>query len=475
MSQEQLQRPVTYGDVFPITQLQGQVVADHAITMEDAALMQSAEAMTLGKTQKGGAASAMQAAASKNVEQGMVDKDAHSLLAEFGMTVAQTAVPGAVMDVSYVAGSPIAATAYPTPTDPSLAAMEAVTIGEALEAAAVGAGDKPIDESDASAILSAEARATGISAPIRGGVGAVAQSAAELNQRVTNENEKTTLADVLTDATMALPTDKVVTREDAEKIIQAELRHKPASEGLPEGGVGAAIAAAADLNERIGLLQSAGKAAGVPGENIIQSHQQGQPQQLSHLENKRDTAEVPVGKYYPLDNSSLENSESPASGKGGATPASPATPPATPQSDTDQATARNQPFVDGSGLSLPFASPVTATPQSAAGSESIPSARDQPSVDELMAPLSSSADNRETSPSAGDPLYSDAMMTPLIPSAGDEATIPRSSDQPSDDQLMTPLLSSSDQGSEQPSTDDATVPAIPSARDHPSVDELSAL
>ncbi|KAL2612445.1 hypothetical protein R1flu_024137 [Riccia fluitans] len=486
MSHEQLQRPVTYGDVFPATQFQGQVLADQPITMEDASLMQSAEAMTFGKTQKGGAASVMQAAASKNVDQGLVERKAHSLLAEFGMTVAQTALPGAVMDVSYVAGSPVAATAHPTPTDPAIAALDAVTIGEALEAAAVGAGDRPMDENDASAILSAEAHATGMSRPIKGGVGSVAQSAAELNQRVVNPNEKTTLADVLTDATVALPADKVVTREDAEKIIQAELRHKPPSEGIAEGGVGAAIAAAAELNERIGLIQPPPGAVGAPGQNVIQSHEH---PELLHSENKYVHEDVvEVGKFYPVDNSAMGTNQTPAAGK---SEEASATPPATPQS----------PIVD----------PAT-----------IPSARDQPSADELMAPLTSSADDQGTNtggsdygaapvsavqqttmptsahdqpsasltssashhdqaanPLAGDQLYTDELMTPLIPSAGDEASVPRASDQPSADDLMTPLYSSdpatAPKARKQPSTDEVTTPVLPSPRDHPSADELTLI
>ncbi|KAL2649596.1 hypothetical protein R1flu_017724 [Riccia fluitans] len=80
--------------------------------------------MTFGKTQKGGAASIMQPATSKNVNPDLVEK-------------------------------------------------------------------KATDKNDDSAILSAEAHATRMSCSIKGGVGSVAQSTAELNQRVVNPHEKT--------------------------------------------------------------------------------------------------------------------------------------------------------------------------------------------------------------------------------------------------------------------------------------------
>lgn len=66
---------------------------------------------------------------------------------------------------------------------------------QALEAAAVGGGDRPVDQSDARAIQSAVVRATG-HAPIAGGLAATAQSAADLNTRCPTA-DKTTLADLL--------------------------------------------------------------------------------------------------------------------------------------------------------------------------------------------------------------------------------------------------------------------------------------
>lgn len=55
-------------------------------------------------------------------------------------------------------------------------------------------GNKPIEQSDAAAIQAAEARATGRSEVVPGGVGAEAQCAASINAQT---DDKTTLRDVL--------------------------------------------------------------------------------------------------------------------------------------------------------------------------------------------------------------------------------------------------------------------------------------
>ncbi|EFJ27387.1 hypothetical protein SELMODRAFT_172144 [Selaginella moellendorffii] len=248
MSQEQMQRPVTYGDIFNVSGEMGK----QAITSEDAALMQSAETQAFGQTQKHGAASLMQAAADHNVKTGALSADAHSPVADIGVTVRETVVPGAAIDTEFVANVPVTGVIRPLPTAPEVASANAVTIGEALEAAALGAIDQPIEHSDACAIQSAETRATGAPVTSKGGLSSTAQSAAELNPRV-DDFAKTTIGDLLTDATTYLATDKVVTQEDAIKVIEAEARHTPT--GLPRpGGVGAAMQTAADLNERAGLL-----------------------------------------------------------------------------------------------------------------------------------------------------------------------------------------------------------------------------
>lgn len=72
-----------------------------------------------------------------------------------------------------------------------------VTIGEALEATALTAGQKPVEWSDAAAIQAAEVRATGRTNIVPGGVAAAAQSAATLNARTTKEEDKTKLGDIL--------------------------------------------------------------------------------------------------------------------------------------------------------------------------------------------------------------------------------------------------------------------------------------
>lgn len=72
-----------------------------------------------------------------------------------------------------------------------------ITIGEALEATALTAGQKPVEWSDAAAIQAAEVRATGRTTISPGGVAAAAQSAATLNARTARDEDKTKLADIL--------------------------------------------------------------------------------------------------------------------------------------------------------------------------------------------------------------------------------------------------------------------------------------
>ena len=80
---------------------------------------------------------------------------------------------------------------------PAPALRDAVTIGDALEATALSAGDKPVDQSDAAAIQATEMRATGTNEISPGGVGATAQSAATRNVRAMRDEDKTKLSDVL--------------------------------------------------------------------------------------------------------------------------------------------------------------------------------------------------------------------------------------------------------------------------------------
>jgi Seed maturation protein len=72
-----------------------------------------------------------------------------------------------------------------------------ITIGEALEATALTAGDKPVEKSDAAAIQAAEVRATGMNVTVPGGIAAQALSAADTNARETLDENKTKLRDIL--------------------------------------------------------------------------------------------------------------------------------------------------------------------------------------------------------------------------------------------------------------------------------------
>ncbi|VFQ93958.1 unnamed protein product [Cuscuta campestris] len=124
-----------------------------------------------------------------------------------------------------------------------------ITIGEALEATALTAGDRAVDYGDAAAIQAAEVRATGRTSIVPGGVAAAAQSAASRNARATCERDKTKLSEILSDASSKLPCDKAVTRRDAEGVIGAEVRNDPNLCTRP-GGVAASVAAAARLNSQ---------------------------------------------------------------------------------------------------------------------------------------------------------------------------------------------------------------------------------
>lgn len=127
----------------------------------------------------------------------------------------------------------------------------AVTIGEALEAAAVSVGQKPVEQSDAAAIQAAEVRATGSNIISPGGLAAMAQSAAAYNAGCGRDEDKVKLGDVLRDATAKLAADKAVTGEDAEGVANAEMRNSPGIKALR--GVAASIAAAARLNESVDM------------------------------------------------------------------------------------------------------------------------------------------------------------------------------------------------------------------------------
>ncbi|KAM6545470.1 hypothetical protein CsatB_026206 [Cannabis sativa] len=238
------QEPVKYGDVFNVT---GEL-AEKPIAPRDASMMQTAEAAILGRTQKGGPAAAMQAAAAQNERAGAVSHaDVSDLAGAEGVTVMETDVPGYRIVTESVGGQVVGQYAQPTPTA-QLSAVSEITIGEALEATAKTIGDKAVDLSDAAAIQAAEARATGSNVIIPGGLAAMAQSAASFNSGIDLDENKIKLGDILTDATAKLPADKAATRQDAEGVVSAELRNNP-NLTTQAGGVAASVTAAARLNE----------------------------------------------------------------------------------------------------------------------------------------------------------------------------------------------------------------------------------
>ncbi|XP_054791754.1 late embryogenesis abundant protein D-34-like isoform X1 [Prosopis cineraria] len=282
MSQEQRRRllqeePIKYGDLFNV---QGEL-ASMPVTPKDASMMQSAENAMLGKTLRGGAAAVMQSAAMKNERAGHVGhKDMTASAADLGVSVTETDLEGKRVIVESFGGQVIQrvegnarkihqlveeqavehydkkvtmqTVAPPSRTQEDarvgLGGCGGITIGEALEATAVTAGNKPVEWSDAAAIQAAEVRATGRTNIVPGGVAAAAQSAATLNARLTNNTDKTTLADILNDATSKLPSDKVATRKDAEGVTVAEMRNNP-NLAIHPAGVSVSVTAAARLNQ----------------------------------------------------------------------------------------------------------------------------------------------------------------------------------------------------------------------------------
>nr|XP_043614161.1 late embryogenesis abundant protein D-34-like [Erigeron canadensis] len=252
MSQEQQKEGIKYGDVFK--EVSG-VLADKIVTPQDAAMMQAAETSVFGQTQKGGTAAAMQAAATINERSGFVGHQDLSVTGDHGVAVTATHLPGVRLVTETVAGQLVGQHMEPTPVlykneggIGDVHQQGAITIGEALEATARTAGNKAVEQSDAAAIQAAEVRATGSSVSVPGGLAAQAQSAATLNTS-TRDEDKVKLSEVLTDATVKLPADKVVTREDADGVYNAERRNSPNLTAHP-AGVAASVAAAANLNEK---------------------------------------------------------------------------------------------------------------------------------------------------------------------------------------------------------------------------------
>ena len=100
-AQRENQEPIKYRDVFNV---RGEL-ANKPIAPLDAAMMQTAETEVLGLTQKGGTASVMQAAATRNEQAGLVGhNDVTDITGEQGVSVSETDVSGRRIITESVAG-----------------------------------------------------------------------------------------------------------------------------------------------------------------------------------------------------------------------------------------------------------------------------------------------------------------------------------------------------------------------------------
>ncbi|CAN1285373.1 Late embryogenesis abundant protein 31 [Linum perenne] len=251
--QQQPQRPIKYGDLFEV---QGEL-AEKAVAPRDAAMMQTAENTLTGHTQKGGAAAVMQSAADKNERAGFVThEDVTNVADDLGVSASEIDFPTGKSVITESVGGQVVGKFDEGESKPAVTLQGGggdVTIGEALEAAVLTAGKKPVERSDAAAIQAAEVRATRRTTIVPGGIAAAAQSAATHNARATSDEEKTTLADVLSvDAKAKLPADRVATRKDAEGVAGAEMRNDPYLTTHPTG-VAASVAAAARINQQANM------------------------------------------------------------------------------------------------------------------------------------------------------------------------------------------------------------------------------
>ncbi|KAI6692558.1 hypothetical protein NL676_020268 [Syzygium grande] len=228
MSQEQARRraqrqqePVKYGDVF--ASVEGELMGK-PVAPKDATLMQAAENLTLDQVQKGVAALAMQSAATRNEDAGVVGHNSmNEMVAQQGVNVAALDLPGrrVVITESHwgtgmvlgqysqrapLVSGPLVPENKNKPTGDGVGASGGpITIGEALEAAVLTVGDKPVEWSDAATIQAAEG------------------------------------------APSKLPSDKPAKHADVEGVTAAEMRNDRFMTTHPTG-VAATVAAAARLN-----------------------------------------------------------------------------------------------------------------------------------------------------------------------------------------------------------------------------------
>ncbi|CAL9085171.1 unnamed protein product [Musa textilis] len=152
-------------------------------------MMHAAENKALGRTPKGGPASVMESAATRNEHRGLVGHDQFSPIpANQGVSVTQTEIPGRPgqhLVTEFVAGQAVGQYVVNAERGDggaprggrgaergqSLSGVstwtDKMTIGEALEATGRAAGDEPIEMSDAAAIEAAES--TALNTLLRGG------------------------------------------------------------------------------------------------------------------------------------------------------------------------------------------------------------------------------------------------------------------------------------------------------------------
>ncbi|CAG7880172.1 unnamed protein product [Brassica rapa] len=122
------------------------------------------------------------------------------------------------------------------------------TLTEALKAAAINVGHKPVETTDLAAIKELEARATGGKIESGDSVTSMANEAVARNKKIGKEDDKKIrLRDIVAEIDVKVTRDRSVTSEDAEAVVQAELNHSPYNHVIP-GGVAESVAAAYKLN-----------------------------------------------------------------------------------------------------------------------------------------------------------------------------------------------------------------------------------
>ncbi|GAB4841598.1 hypothetical protein Ancab_022312 [Ancistrocladus abbreviatus] len=245
---EEGQEHIKYGDVFSVS---GEL-AEKPIAPEDAASLQSAEKKAFGDSTKGGAAEVMKWASRVNVQAGLVTPDdvatnegVEVVESEEADTRTVTDVVGDLIVTEYVEPKELEET-----TKASTPSPVSITVGEALVATALMAGDRPITVSDAAAIREAEMTIMAADeSPPPVGLGSEAQLAAAWNVWTTRQERKTTLGDVLGDAAARLTGyDRPATLEDGERVLEAELINSPKLT-TTQGGVAESVATAARFNQ----------------------------------------------------------------------------------------------------------------------------------------------------------------------------------------------------------------------------------